>query len=104
MSASLIADFVNLTVSAGFQAYLIGSQQKDLLLSGMSFLAFLGFMGFIVFVARPVTVWIVNRTPEGSLLDEPSLIAVIFLALLCGVLSEVNEHGCFLLHFVSKIP
>ncbi|XP_020271653.1 cation/H(+) antiporter 15-like [Asparagus officinalis] len=104
MSASLIADFVNLTVSAGFQSYLIGSKQKDLLLSGMSFLAFLGFIGFIVFVARPVTVWIVNRTPEGSLLDEPSLIAVIFLALLCGVLSEAigfhTNMGAFLFGLV----
>jgi len=94
MSASLIADFLNIVASVGVVAYMIGANDS-VAISISSFLTFVGFMGFVLLVARPVTVWIIRKTPEGNLLDEASFVAVIFMILLVAFLSEVNLASTF---------
>lgn len=94
MSACLIADFFNIMISAGVKVYLIGLKESNIVMSAITFMTIAAYMVFVVFVARPVTIWIIKRTPDGSLLDEASLVAVIFITLLCGLLSEV----CKLIH------
>ncbi|WOK97524.1 hypothetical protein Cni_G06232 [Canna indica] len=44
----------------------------------------IGVAGIILLVMKPLVVMIVQRTPEGALLDEASVVSVLLMAFACG--------------------
>lgn len=112
MSASLMADFASLLVSCVLSAFLLG-MEESVRFGVYMLVTVVGVMAFIGFVARPVALWIIRRTPEGSLLDGDSFVAILFIALLCGFLTEVmfkfvaNIHTyiymCLLINIYSSL-
>ncbi|XP_038971190.1 cation/H(+) antiporter 15-like [Phoenix dactylifera] len=90
MSASLIIDVASLFVTSGLGGYRLSSRLDMPGKAAISIACFFGFLFFVVFLARPFIVWLIRRrTPEGALLDEACFMTVIFLALGCGLISEV---------------
>lgn len=105
MSASLIINVANLFVASAIGSYLLSSKHDMPGKAVTSVVCFLGFLIFVIFLARPFIVWVIRRrTPEGALLDEACFMMVIFLALGCGLISEVIGYhatmGPFILGLV----
>ncbi|CAL9111787.1 unnamed protein product [Musa textilis] len=89
MSATLITAilhaFANVTLVTYLQGVNIGSP-----LQGLTMLAScLAVLVLILFVMRPIVLWLIRRTPEGALLDQPSFVAVISMALASGMLCQM---------------
>ncbi|THU58115.1 hypothetical protein C4D60_Mb03t10780 [Musa balbisiana] len=89
MSATLITTilhaFASVTMVTYIQGVNIGSP-----LRGLTMLAsFLALLVLILFVMRPIVLWLIRRTPEGALLDQPSFVAVISMALASGMLCQM---------------
>ncbi|KAG1360748.1 cation/H(+) antiporter 15-like [Cocos nucifera] len=90
MSASLILDVANLFVTSAIGGYLLSSRHDMPGKGVVSVLSFFAFLFFVIFMARPFIVWVIRRrTPEGALLDEACFMMVIFIALGCGLISEM---------------
>lgn len=93
LSASLIADLqyllASMLVSSGALAVTQHSPEKGLL----AFLAFAAFTAFIVFAARPVAIWMIQKTPEGGLMYEAHFLTLILMALGFGLVGELLGHN-----------
>ncbi|MQM13881.1 hypothetical protein Taro_046813 [Colocasia esculenta] len=101
LSTTLMSDMVLLPVGAIVRSARVSSEMKDPLRGMAMFLSFVALVAFIWLVARPVTVWMIRKTPEGKPLGEGHFMAVLMLAFACAVFSEVMGHhagaGMFML-------
>ncbi|PKA67117.1 Cation/H(+) antiporter 15 [Apostasia shenzhenica] len=68
MSASLIGDFHSLVASTVF----------------------------VFFTARPIVIWIIRRTPDGSAMNEAAFLTVLFIAIGSSVAGELIGHSATL--------
>nr|XP_029123348.1 cation/H(+) antiporter 15-like [Elaeis guineensis] len=90
MSASIIIDVSNMFITSAIGGYVLSLKLEMPGKAAASIVSFLCFLFFIMFLARPFIVWVIRRrTPEGALLDEACFMMVIFIALGCGLISEM---------------
>ncbi|RWW09372.1 hypothetical protein BHE74_00049423 [Ensete ventricosum] len=89
MSATLIASILHAFANSAIVTYLQGVNIGSPIQGLMSLASFLALLVLIVFVMRPIVLWLIRRTPEGALLDQPSFVAVISMALACGMLCQM---------------
>nr|CAB3481947.1 unnamed protein product [Digitaria exilis] len=103
MSAALIGGFGNNFTIAGVTTILLASSpSKEIQRIGfLSITAFLTFIGFMVFVARPAILRLMRDVPEGALLCEARLVAVLLITIFCSFVSEIlglhATYGPFML-------
>ncbi|CAL9191283.1 unnamed protein product [Musa hybrid cultivar] len=95
MSATLIADFIHLFADACIGTYLLAAKQGDPMKGITGPVAFFGMVGFIMLIMRPLVLWLIRRTPEGALLSEASQVAVLLMALACGLMSAIIGFDFF---------
>ncbi|CAA6656915.1 unnamed protein product [Spirodela intermedia] len=91
MSATLISEF-NKVIATIETALRLGMKAKSQMMGIGAFFSFLALLGFILLVARPVTLWVVRRTPEGEQMKAGHLLAVLSMAFACGLINEVIGH------------
>ncbi|CAL5008899.1 unnamed protein product [Urochloa decumbens] len=103
MSAALIGDLANNFFTAAITSFILASSPSDKIqrvgfLSIITFCLFLAFMGF---VARPAILRLMRDVPEGALLCEARLVAVLLITTACGFASEIlglhATYGPFML-------
>ncbi|XP_009392089.2 cation/H(+) antiporter 15-like [Musa acuminata AAA Group] len=90
LSATLISDFVHLFLAAFVKTYSLSVKLHSAWKGLSALLCFFCVVALILFVLRPIVLWLIRRTPEGALLDEASFVAVLTMALACGVLTAVT--------------
>ncbi|CAL9111791.1 unnamed protein product [Musa textilis] len=90
LSATLIADFVHLFLAAFAKTYSLSVKLHSAWKGLSALLCFFCVVALILFVLRPIVLWLIRRTPEGALLDEASFVAVLTMALACGVLTAIT--------------
>ncbi|KAK8916102.1 Cation/H(+) antiporter 15 [Platanthera zijinensis] len=89
MSASIITEFTNLFVHAAVDSYLLTTKHHSTVMGVASMILYLAFMLFLVFVARPLTILAIRKTPEGRMLDDACFIGVLVLAMGCGFITDM---------------
>ncbi|CAL9105576.1 unnamed protein product [Musa acuminata var. zebrina] len=89
MSATLITSILHAFASVILVTYLQGVNVGSPLRGLMMLASFLALLVLILFVMRPIVLWLIRRTPEGALLDQPSFVAVISMALASGMLCQM---------------
>ncbi|RRT46213.1 hypothetical protein B296_00018939 [Ensete ventricosum] len=89
MSATLIAAIVHAIANSAIVTYQLAIKIGNPLQGVTALVCFLALMGLILLVMRPIVLWLIRRTPEGALLDQPSFVAVITMAMACGMLSQM---------------
>ncbi|KAJ1266973.1 hypothetical protein BS78_07G021000 [Paspalum vaginatum] len=103
MSAALIGDFANTFCIAGVTSYLLASNPSEKIqrIGFLSLLTFAIFIGFMAFVARPAVLRLMRDVPEGALLCEARLVAVLLITLVCSFAGEIlglhATYGPFML-------
>ncbi|WOK97382.1 cation/H(+) antiporter 15-like [Canna indica] len=88
LSAALISNVLHQFAEAVIVTYMLSTNIGSPVKGIGALLSFLGLVGLIVFVFRPIVVYLIRRTPPGKPLDEASFVAVILMALVCGVMSQ----------------
>ncbi|CAA6675136.1 unnamed protein product [Spirodela intermedia] len=66
MSATLLAEFTSTVLTAVNTSVELVLHASNRLMGIGSFLSFLCLLVFIIYVARPLTLWLIRRTPEGA--------------------------------------
>ncbi|KAM3254454.1 hypothetical protein ACQJBY_048140 [Aegilops geniculata] len=103
MSAALIGDFANTFAIAGVTSYLLQASPEEKLqrigfASSLSFTVFIALMGL---VARPVILRLIRDVPEGGILSESRLVAVLLISITCSFAGELlglhATYGPFML-------
>ncbi|WOK95323.1 cation/H(+) antiporter 15-like [Canna indica] len=84
MSAALIADIIYLLADGCMRTFVLSSRADNPLRGLLGPLSVIGVAGIILLVMRPLVVMIVQRTPEGALLGEASVVSVLLMAFACG--------------------
>lgn len=101
VTATLISEFNGTVLDSINTAVQRGINASSHMLAFGSFVSFLALLAFIMLVARPITLWIVRRTPEGQHLREGYFFAIVMMMLTCGLAGElVGQHaatGTFIL-------
>ncbi|XP_047050232.1 cation/H(+) antiporter 15-like [Lolium rigidum] len=103
MSAALIGDFANTFSIAGVTSYLLASSPEEKLqrIGFMSSLSFSIFIALMALVARPTILRLIRDVPEGALLPESRLVAVLLISLTCSFAGELlglhATYGPFML-------
>lgn len=103
MSAALIGDFANTFAIAGVTSYLLAASPSEKLqrIGIASVIAFTTFIAFMALVARPAILRLIRDVPEGALLTEARLIAVLLICLTCSFTGELlglhATYGPFML-------
>ncbi|KAG8046361.1 hypothetical protein GUJ93_ZPchr0008g13658 [Zizania palustris] len=103
MSAALIGDFANTFSIAGVTSYLLASSPSENLqrIGFASLIAFSAFIAFMALVARPAILRLIHDVPEGALLSEARLVAVLLICLTCSFAGELlglhATYGPFML-------
>lgn len=103
MSAALIGDFANTIFVAGITSYLLASSPLERVqrIGFLSLVIFAIFIGFLTYVARPAILRLMRDVPEGGLLSEARLVAVLIITIVCSFASEVlglhATYGPFML-------
>ncbi|CAA6661854.1 unnamed protein product [Spirodela intermedia] len=101
MSATLLAEFTSTVLTTVNTSVELVLHASNRLMGIGSFLSFLCLLVFIIYVARPLTLWLIRRTPEGEQMDDGHFLVVLAINLACGLVSEFIGHhasiGCFLL-------
>ncbi|TVU00721.1 hypothetical protein EJB05_53831 [Eragrostis curvula] len=103
MSSALIGDFANTFCIAGVTSYILASSPSEKLqrIGFASSLAFAGFIAFMALVARPAILRIIRDVPEGALLTEARLVAVLLITVACSLAGEIlglhATYGPFML-------
>ena len=103
MSAALIGDFANTFSIAGVTSYLLASSPSEKIqrIGFLSLITFSVFIGFMAFVARPAILRLMRDVPEGALLCEARLVAVLLITTTCSFAGEVlglhATYGPFML-------
>ncbi|KAG0452448.1 hypothetical protein HPP92_025112 [Vanilla planifolia] len=80
MSASLIADFQCVIISSTF-LFLNTCIYQSIFVGMTFFFSFIGFVAGIWLFARPIVIWIIRRTPEGSAMDEGFFLCILLMAI-----------------------
>ncbi|XP_039817325.1 cation/H(+) antiporter 15-like [Panicum virgatum] len=103
MSAALIGDFANTFSIAGVTSYLLASSPSEKIqrIGFLSLITFSVFIGFMAFVARPTILRLMRDVPEGALLGEARLVAVLLITITCSFAGEIlglhATYGPFML-------
>ncbi|XP_062192462.1 cation/H(+) antiporter 15-like [Phragmites australis] len=103
MSSALIGDFANTFSIAGVTSYVLASSPSEKIqrIGLASLIAFTVFIGFMAFVARPVVLRLMRDVPEGALLSEARLVAVLLITITCSFAGEIlglhATYGPFML-------
>ncbi|CAD6341266.1 unnamed protein product [Miscanthus lutarioriparius] len=103
MSAALIGDFANTFSIAGITSYLLASSPSEKVqrIGFLSLLTSAIFIGFLAFVARPAILRLMRDVPEGGLLCEARLVAVLLTTIVCSFAGEIiglhATYGPFML-------
>jgi Kef-type K+ transport system membrane component KefB len=103
MSSALIGDFANTFCIAGVTSYILASSPSKTLqkIGVASLLSFAAFIASMALVARPVILRLIRDVPEGALLTEARLVAVILVAITCSLVGEIlglhATYGPFML-------
>ncbi|CAO2164618.1 unnamed protein product [Urochloa humidicola] len=103
MSAALIGDFANNFLVAAITSVILASSPSEKIqrVGFLSIITFFLFIGFLVFVARPAVLRLISDVPEGALLSEARLVAVLLITTICGFASEMlglhATYGPFML-------
>ncbi|KAL0928899.1 hypothetical protein M5K25_000829 [Dendrobium thyrsiflorum] len=88
MSSSLLADFYCVIISATFLFVTTMVYQSVAL--GLTFIcSCCGFVAAMWLVARPVALWIIRRTPEGSPMDEALFLVILLMAIGSSIAGEL---------------
>ncbi|KAL5232536.1 hypothetical protein ABZP36_031312 [Zizania latifolia] len=103
LSAALIGDFANTFSIAGVTSYLLAASPSEKLqrIGFASLIAFSVFIALMALVARPVILHLIRDVPEGALLSEARLVAVLLICLTCSLAGELlglhATYGPFML-------
>ncbi|RCV30312.1 hypothetical protein SETIT_6G084500v2 [Setaria italica] len=103
MSAALIGDFANTFSIAGVTSYLLASSPSEKIqrIGFLSFITFSVFIGLMAFVARPAILRLMRDVPEGALLSEARLVAVLLITITISYTGEIlglhATYGPFML-------
>ncbi|GJN39824.1 hypothetical protein PR202_gb28967 [Eleusine coracana subsp. coracana] len=103
MSSALIGDFANTFCIAGVTSYILASSPSERLqrIGVASFVSFASFIAFMALVARPAILRLIRDVPEGALLTEARLVAVLLVTVACSLAGEVlglhATYGPFML-------
>ncbi|THU58113.1 hypothetical protein C4D60_Mb03t10760 [Musa balbisiana] len=89
MSATLIAAIVHVIANSAIVTYQLAIKIGNPLQGVTALASFFALMGLILLVLRPIVLWLIRRTPEGALLDQASFVAVVTMAMACGMLSQM---------------
>ena len=91
MSAALIGDFANTFSIVGIMSYLLASSPSEKVqwIGFLSLLTSAIFIGFLAFVARPAILRLKRDVPEGGLLCEARLVAVLLTTIVCSFAGEI---------------
>ncbi|CAD5181661.1 unnamed protein product [Musa acuminata subsp. malaccensis] len=89
MSATLIAAIVHVIANSAIVTYQLAIKIGNPLQGVTALVSFFALMGLILLVLRPIVLWLIRRTPEGALLDQVSFVAVVTMAMACGMLSQM---------------
>ncbi|KAK8959363.1 Cation/H(+) antiporter 15 [Platanthera guangdongensis] len=89
MSASVINEFTNLFGRCALGSYVMATKSHSIAMGVTSTVAYLAFMVFLVFVARPLTILAIKRTPEGRMLNNACFMGVLVLLMGCGFIGEL---------------
>lgn len=91
MSAALMGDFANTFSIAGVTSYLLAASPSEKLqrIGFASLIAFATFIAFMALVARPVILRLIRDVPEGALLSEARLVAVLLISITCSFTGEL---------------
>jgi len=104
MTACLFADLECTIFKAALSALSATLPVINFKLVMCSVLGLAGLVAFILLIARPIVIWMIKRTPEGEAMDEGHLVAVLLMAVVCGLAGEViGQHvtmGTFFLGLV----
>ncbi|KAH0471161.1 hypothetical protein IEQ34_000884 [Dendrobium chrysotoxum] len=88
MSSSLLADFYCVIISATYLFVTTMVHQSVAL--GLTFiLSCCGFVAAMWLFARPVALWIIRRTPEGSPMDEALFLVILLMAIGSSIAGEL---------------
>ncbi|ONK62636.1 uncharacterized protein A4U43_C07F6250 [Asparagus officinalis] len=68
-----------------FSSIGLGSSAHSSAKGFFALLVFAAYTAFIFFVARPVAMWMIRRTPEGGAMDEAHFLTIVLLALVVGL-------------------
>ncbi|CAO2205576.1 unnamed protein product [Urochloa humidicola] len=103
MSAALIGDLANNFFTAAITSFILASSPSEKIqrIGFLSIITFCLFLAFMAFVARPAVLRLVRGVPEGALLCEARLVAVLLITTVCGFASEIlglhATYGPFML-------
>ncbi|CAO2210317.1 unnamed protein product [Urochloa humidicola] len=103
MSAALIGDFANTFSIAGVTSYLLASSPSEKIqrIGFLSLATFAAFIAAMALVARPAVLRLVRGVPDGALLGEARLVAVILIAVASSLAGELlglhATYGPFML-------
>ncbi|KAL6857172.1 hypothetical protein ACP4OV_018554 [Aristida adscensionis] len=103
MSSALIGDFANTFCIAGVTSYILASSPVERLrrIGLVSLVVFAAFILSMAFVARPVILRLIRDVPDGALLSEGRLVAVLLIAVAYSFTGEIlglhATYGPFLL-------
>ncbi|XP_020585919.1 cation/H(+) antiporter 15-like [Phalaenopsis equestris] len=88
ITSSLIADFYCVIISAAF--LFVATLVYQSVVLGLTFLcSCCGFIAAIWLFARPVAIWIIRRTPEGSPMDEGLFLVILLMAIGSSIAGEL---------------
>ncbi|GJN12581.1 hypothetical protein PR202_ga30867 [Eleusine coracana subsp. coracana] len=103
MSSALIGDFANTFCIAGVTSYILASSPSEKLqrIGVASCVSFASFIAFMALAARPAILRLIRDVPEGALLTEARLVAVLLVTVACSLAGEVlglhATYGPFML-------
>ncbi|KAF6174098.1 hypothetical protein GIB67_020280, partial [Kingdonia uniflora] len=91
VSSAMVGDVIGITLTAVSLAI---TQSKSKPLAAIwGILSTIGLVGLIIFVARPIMLWIIKRTPVGQTVKEVHIISIFLVILVSGFISEVvGQH------------
>lgn len=103
MSASLIADICSWILNALITSTKLVTKANSPAMAVGSLASLAGFVIVMVYVARPVVVRIVKRTPTGELVSEASFLGVVLAALVAAFVTETIGYASLTENVVCNI-
>lgn len=93
MTASLLSDLQGIVLKAVLSSLFNTATYVSIKLTLLSLLSLAVLVLFILFVARPIVIWMVRRTPDGMPMNEGYLLAVVVTAMFCSLVGEIiGQH------------
>ncbi|KAL2526709.1 Cation/H(+) antiporter 15 [Abeliophyllum distichum] len=104
LASGLISDFFSGLAISSIALYIIGKYSFAKAVTAQAFILTIGLVLLIIFIGRPISLWIIQKTPEGKPVTRVYIILMSLVVLVVVVLTDNvglhYQYGPFLLGLV----